>query len=82
MQGGWHDAGDYGRYIVPTAKTIMDLLMAYDSSKNFFTDFDILKEIRFALEWMLKMQREDGAVYHKVSCYHFCAFIKKLFFLA
>ena len=76
VQGGWHDAGDYGRYIVPTAKTIMDLLMAYDSSKNFFTDFDILKEIRFALEWMLKMQREDGAVYHKVSCYHFCAFIK------
>lgn len=76
VQGGWHDAGDYGRYIVPTAKTIMDLLMAYDSSKNFFTDFDILKEIRFALEWMLKMQRADGAVYHKVSCYHFCAFIK------
>ena len=76
VQGGWHDAGDYGRYIVPTAKTVMDLLMAYDSSKNFFTDFDILKEIRFALEWMLKMQREDGAIYHKVSCYHFCAFIK------
>lgn len=76
VQGGWHDAGDYGRYIVPTAKTVMDLLLAYDSSKDFFSDFDILKEVRFALEWMLKMQREDGAVYHKVSCYHFCAFIK------
>ena len=76
VQGGWHDAGDYGRYIVPTAKTVMDLLMAYDSSKETFSDFDILKEVRFALEWMLKMQREDGAVYHKVSCYHFCAFIK------
>ena len=76
VQGGWHDAGDYGRYIVPTAKTDMDLLMAYDSSKETFSDFDILKEVRFALEWMLKMQREDGAVYHKVSCYHFCAFIK------
>ena len=75
VQGGWHDAGDYGRYIVPTAKTVMDLLLAYDSSKEVFTDFDILKEVRFALEWMLKMQREDGAVYHKVSCYHFCAFI-------
>lgn len=76
VQGGWHDAGDYGRYIVPTAKTVMDLLLAYDSTKEIFTDFDILSEVRFALEWMLKMQREDGAVYHKISCYHFCGFIK------
>ncbi|MCR4580013.1 MAG: glycoside hydrolase family 9 protein [Treponema sp.] len=75
VQGGWHDAGDYGRYIVAGAKTVMDLLLAYDFSKDSFKRFDILDEVRFELEWMLQMQRDDGAVYHKISCYHFCAFI-------
>ena len=42
VQGGWHDAGDYGRYVVAGAKTIMDLLLAYNSSKDSFKEFDIL----------------------------------------
>jgi len=75
VTGGWHDAGDYGRYIVAASKTVMDLLLAYQQSKDSFKDFDILDEVRFELKWMLQMQREDGAVYHKISCYHFCAFI-------
>ncbi|MCQ2589057.1 MAG: glycoside hydrolase family 9 protein [Treponema sp.] len=75
VQGGWHDAGDYGRYIVAGSKTVMDLLRAYECSKNTFNRFDILAEVRFELEWMLQMQRDDGAVYHKISCYNFCAFI-------
>ena len=79
--GGWHDAGDYGRYIVAGSKTVMDLLLAYASLEASGTlavgeeKFDILNEVRFELEWMLEMQREDGAVYHKISCYHFCPFI-------
>ena len=28
---------------------------------------DVLEEVKFELDWMLKMQREDGAVYHKLS---------------
>lgn len=75
VQGGWHDAGDYGRYVVAGAKAIMDLLLAYDSSKDSFKDFDILDEVRFELKWMLQMQREDGGVYHKITCYHFCGFV-------
>ncbi len=80
VQGGWHDAGDYGRYIVAGTKTVMDLLLAYKKCPEKFAElegsgFDLLAEIRFELEWMLQMQREDGAVYHKISCYHFCAFI-------
>ena len=27
--GGWHDAGDYGRYIKTGAKAVADLLLAY-----------------------------------------------------
>ena len=84
VDGGWHDAGDYGRYIVAASKTVMYLLLAYEVISKKSSDgkqneteklFDILDEVRFELEWMLKMQREDGAVYHKVSCYHFCRFI-------
>ena len=72
--GGWHDTGDYGRYVVAGSKTVMDLLLAYEANPS-YKDFDILEEVRFELEWMLQMQREDGAVYHKISCWHFCAFI-------
>ena len=75
VQGGWHDAGDYGRYIVAGTKTVMDLLLAYRKCPEYFKGFDLLGEVRFELEWMLQMQRDDGAVYHKISCYHFCAFI-------
>lgn len=75
VQGGWHDAGDYGRYVVPGVKAVMDLLLAYDYVQNKLNEFDILAEVRFELEWLLQMQREDGAVYHKISCYHFCPFI-------
>lgn len=75
VTGGWHDAGDYGRYVVAGAKAVMDLLLAYEQCKNSFTGFDILSEVRFELEWMLQLQREDGAVFHKISCFHFCGFI-------
>ena len=73
VNGGWHDAGDYGRYIVAASKAVMDLLLAYEQCGGAGTD--LLGEVRFELEWMLKMQREDGGVYHKVSCYHFCGVI-------
>ena len=76
VQGGWHDAGDYGRYIIAGTKTCMDLLLAYEQSKNTFQEFDILAEVRFELEWMLQMQRPDGALYHKISCFNFCGFIE------
>ena len=82
VNGGWHDAGDYGRYIVAASKAVMDILMAYEAGstschceRSAAIPFDILAEARFELEWMLKMQRTDGGVFHKVSCYHFCGFI-------
>ena len=75
VDGGWHDAGDYGRYIIAASKAVMDLLLAYRECTGTYNDFNILEEVRFELDWMLKMQREDGGVYHKVSCYHFCSYI-------
>ena len=86
VSGGWHDAGDYGRYVVPAAKTIADLLYAYDRAPELYGDNlgipesgngipDILDEVRYELEWMLKMQAESGGVYHKVSCATFPGYV-------
>jgi len=62
VSGGWHDAGDYGRYVGPGAKAIADLIL----SGNFTPT--LLEEIRYELDWMLKMQdKESGGVYHKVT---------------
>ena len=72
VTGGWHDAGDYGRYIVPAAKAIADLLLAHELSSN--KDENLLDIVWFEIEWMLKMQDEKtGGVYHKVSCKQFDA---------
>jgi len=72
VSGGWHDAGDYGRYIVPAAKAVADLLLAYKFSAH--PDSKLLETVWFEIAWMLKMQDENtGGVYHKVSCRQFNA---------
>lgn len=86
VSGGWHDAGDYGRYVVPAAKAVADLLYAYESNPGLYSDSigipesgngtpDILDEARYELEWMKKMQRSDGGVYHKVTCETFPGYV-------
>lgn len=86
VTGGWHDAGDYGRYVVPGAKAVADLLYAYDTNPEMFSDNigipesgngipDVLDEVRYELEWMLKMQNSTGGVYHKVTCANFPGYI-------
>ena len=86
VSGGWHDAGDYGRYVVPAAKAVADLIYAYDTAPELYGDNigipesgngtpDILDEARFELEWMMKMQAPDGGAYHKVSCKTFPGYV-------
>jgi endoglucanase len=84
---GWHDAGDYGKYVVPAAKAVADLMWAYEISTESFNKQinipesgngvpDILNEVRYELEWMLKMQNAgSGGVYHKVATLDFPGFI-------
>lgn len=77
--GGWHDAGDYGKYVATTAVTTGQLLSLYEHMPHTFAGLnlnipesnnelpDILDEIKVGLDWMLTMQRVDGAVYRKLS---------------
>lgn len=88
VSGGWHDAGDYGRYVGPGAMAVAQLLLAYEVNEKLAQKYSnpvyeqktgempaYLAELKYELDWMMKMQREDGALYHKVSCYNFCGFI-------
>lgn len=78
--GGWHDAGDYGKYIPSAAITVGQLLMlaeAFPEAGAFELDgTTLLDEVRYELDWMLKMQRADGAVYHKVTTENFPGWIR------
>jgi endoglucanase len=84
--GGWHDAGDYGRYTAPAATALGHLLYSYELFPQAYKDElnipesgngvpDILNECRYELEWMLKMQRADGGLYHKTATRNFAHFI-------
>jgi endoglucanase len=85
--GGWHDAGDYGRYVVNCGITCGTLLWAWelypeavcgmklDIPESRGKTPDYLAEIRWNLEWMLSLQDEDGGVWHKQTSEQFCGTI-------
>ncbi len=71
--GGWHDAGDYGKYTIVENKVIADLLFSYMYGKNI--DSALVDEIKYGLDYILKLQKEDGSVYNKVVSKSFADFI-------
>ena len=86
VTGGWHDAGDYGKYVGPGAVTAAHLIYSDILFPSCVSDNlnipesgngvpDILNEARYELDWMLKMQREDGAFHHKLTKARFAPFI-------
>ncbi len=86
MRGGWHDAGDFGRYSTAAAVALGHLLYAYELFPESFTEElnipesgndmpDILNECMYELEWLMKMQTEDGGVYHKLTAWCHAPFI-------
>ncbi len=80
VTGGWHDAGDYGKYVTAGACAVSHLLYAWQLFPDGFEETEgempeLLKQCRIELEWMLKMQREDGGVYHKVTTKEHAPFI-------
>jgi endoglucanase len=84
---GWHDAGDYGKYIVNSGIATAELLWAYelypsrvggvrlDIPESGDDVPDLLDEARWNLDWMLKMQDEDGGVWHKLTSERFGGFV-------
>lgn len=77
--GGWHDAGDYGKYAVNSGFTHGMMLAAWEQFGDKLQHLelpiperggdlpDYLDEVRFNLEWLLTQQMEDGRVAHKLT---------------
>lgn len=78
LRGGWHDAGDYNKYINFSDDPVHNLLLAFEEHPGLWPDDwgipesgngvpDLLDELRYQLDWFLRMQLPDGSVIHKVS---------------
>jgi len=80
---GWHDAGDYNRYMVNSGVSTGLMLKAWEqysdalgsvkllpvqTSDAYPSDLpQFLAEVKWNLDWVAKMQFDDGAVSHKLS---------------
>ncbi len=79
VSGGWYNAGDFGKWVHTTAFACEHLLNLFEVNENYFhlqnlhipeSDNeipDLLDQVKVGLEWLLKMQRPDGSVFHKVD---------------
>jgi endoglucanase len=77
--GGWHDAGDYNKYVVNAGVTVGIMLLAWEQFGPQIQRANLdrhgaqdglpayLGEVKWETDWLLKMQAADGSVYHKVS---------------
>lgn len=91
--GGWHDAGDYGKYTVNAGITVGTLFYAWqhfgDKLRNISLNLpetapgfpDFLKELKWETDFILKMQYPDGSgrVSHKLTRKAFSDFIMPQF---
>ncbi len=87
--GGWHDAGDFGKYVVNAGVTMGQLFMAWDNFQPKLETFkldipntvaaypDYLKELKYETDWLLKMQYADnsGRISHKLTRLNFEPFL-------
>jgi endoglucanase len=84
LSGGWHDAGDYNKYVNFSYAAVLDLLHAYLENPIVFTDNtnipesgngipDILDEVKYELDWIIKMQQTNGSVLSVVGVQNFAS---------
>ncbi len=87
--GGWHDAGDYGKYVVNAGITTNLLFWAWESFQPQLQSVTLglpetapaypeyLKEMKWEIDWLLKMAYPDGSgrVSHKLTATNFAGFI-------
>ncbi len=78
LHGGWYDAGDYNKYVTFVNETIHNLLWAYQENPTVFGDNwnipesgngipDVLDELKWELDWLLRMNNEDGSTHLKMG---------------
>lgn len=80
VRGGYHDASDHLRYTATTSTSVYQMMFAYMKSPEIFGDThdaagaagsngipDILDEVKWGLEWLLKMNPDSGMMFNQVA---------------
>ncbi|MDL2303258.1 glycoside hydrolase family 9 protein, partial [Dysgonomonas sp. OttesenSCG-928-D17] len=82
VRGGWHDASDYLQYLTTSANTTFQMLFAWQQTpdKSVFKDEygadgkkgangipDILDEVKWGLEWMVRMNPEAELMFNQIA---------------
>ncbi len=74
LTGGWHDAGDYIKFLSTTAFTTYMLIFSYEFDKEKFgfdndhNDVpDILEEAKIGLDWLLRAHFKKGKLITQVQ---------------
>ncbi len=85
--GGWYDAGDYGKYVGNASLSTGQMLLLLEQYPNVIPDkglnipesgngiSDLWDELRYELDWILRMQDKDGGVFHKLTARNFSGFV-------
>lgn len=74
VTGGWHDAGDYVKFLNTSAFTTYMLLLAYETNgKNLQSDRnhngvpDVLEEARIGIDWLLRCNYKGTSLINQVQ---------------
>ncbi|MBN1819441.1 MAG: glycoside hydrolase family 9 protein [Prolixibacteraceae bacterium] len=80
VTGGWHDATDYLQYTTTSANALYQMMFAYKKHPEVYNDNfqanglpgingipDILDEIKWGLDWLLKMNPSYGEMYNQIA---------------
>jgi peptidoglycan/xylan/chitin deacetylase (PgdA/CDA1 family) len=80
VKGGWHDASDYLQYLTTSANALYQMMFAYQRNPEVYGDGfdasgrpgangipDVVDEIRWGLNWLLKMNPEKGVMYNQIA---------------
>ena len=79
--GGWHDAGDYNKYMTNSSTAVAMMLKAWEHFGDVLMNDNVtqrwgnyasnipafLAEVKWNLDWVAKMQYGNGRVAHKLS---------------
>lgn len=78
LTGGWYNAGDYGKWTHMAAISASQMMWLYElrpAAGTLSLDVpttspglpDLLRQARWGLDWLLRMQNPDGSVLHKID---------------
>ncbi len=83
LRGGWYDAGDYNKYTNWHADYLVALLHAYQENPNLWDGLhlnipesgndgvpDLLHEVVWGMDWLIRMQEDNGSVLSVMGLFH------------